>query len=123
MSFFNKLIKPSSVKRFTNINEIGQGSYGKVFKSFDFKLNTNVALKVFNSKNYVFYSQEIKALNLIKEKNPDEKFNCVKILDVGFYKNNPCIVMESLGDNLYTVITQNNRKLPIEKVTKLLKTF
>ena len=51
LSFFTKLITQNSFKRFTIVNEIGRGSYGKVLKYFDSKLNKQVALKVFKSKN------------------------------------------------------------------------
>ena len=55
------------------------------------------------------------ALNMIRENDPEDKFNCVKILDVGFYKSSPCIVMELLCVNLNIVITQNNEKFPVKK--------
>ena len=59
------------------------------------------------------------ALNMIRENDPEDKFNCVKILDVGFYKSSPCIVMALLCDNLYTVINEINNKFPVEKITKV----
>jgi serine/threonine protein kinase len=60
--------------RYTKINEIGKGKYGKVFKGKDNKTNNNVAIKVFiylsNTSN-----NEIKILSLLNHKN------IVKILD------------------------------------------
>jgi len=69
--------------RYELIEYLGKGSYGQVFKVYDHKKKDMLALKIIkNKKRYYNQAQiEIKILLGIRENDPENLSNIVKIKD------------------------------------------
>lgn len=75
--------------RYELIEYLGKGSYGQVFKVFDHKKKEMLALKIIkNKKRYYNQAQiEIKILLAIRENDPENISNIVKIKDFLRFRN------------------------------------
>ena len=78
---------------------LGTGSFGKVFKVLDHKLQTELALKVVRNqaKFEELGRNEIKLLSLIKDKT----HRIVSIREFFHFRNHVCMTFELLGPSLY----------------------
>ncbi len=65
--------------RYEILDELGEGSFGQVFKCFDHKRKVQMAVKVVkDNEKYTKQARiEIKILNYIKVKDPLSSKNCV----------------------------------------------
>eukprot|EP00752_Nemacystus_decipiens_P008426 g7530.t1 len=85
---------------------IGKGSFGKVYKAWDTQDNIYVALKVIKSKRpFTMQAKvEVNILELLRERDPEGKYNCARMLDQFMSHNHQCLVFEILSFNLYELL-------------------
>ncbi|CAN0097805.1 unnamed protein product [Ectocarpus sp. 4 AP-2014] len=85
---------------------IGKGSFGKVYKAWDSKDKVYVALKVIKSKRpFTMQAKvEVNILMLLRERDPEGKYNCARMLDEFMSHNHQCLVFEILSFNLYELL-------------------
>lgn len=87
-------------------HKMGKGSFGQVVSAYDRTLQTDVAIKIIKSKHAftVQAKTEIRLLNLTMEKDPNDDYNIVRLLDTFVYRKHQCLVFEMLSYNLYELI-------------------
>ncbi|CAM9288628.1 unnamed protein product, partial [Scytosiphon promiscuus] len=92
--------------RYSVRETIGKGSFGKVYKAWDTKDNIYVALKVIKSKRpFTMQAKvEVNILELLRERDPEGKYNCARMLDQFMSHNHQCLVFEILSFNLYELL-------------------
>jgi len=92
---------------------VDKGSFGSVFKAFDMKLGgKEVALKISRNgtTDYQNAQTEIRILDRIRQKDPLQKFQIVRMLDSFSFRRHMVIVFEFLGENLYSYIKSDSFK-------------
>jgi len=89
---------------------IGKGSFGQVFKCFDHKFQTVVALKILRNKKRLHKQGLIEAglLEKLKNHDPEDKKNVVKIIESITFRKHLILTFEMLSMNLYEFIKMNN---------------
>ena len=89
--------------RYEILELIGKGTFGQVYKCYDYKREIFVAIKILrkNSKIRKQGEQEIKNLESINEKDLDDSKCLVKMLQCFEYRSHLCISFELLSINLY----------------------
>ena len=83
---------------------VDKGAFGQVVKCFDMREGgKEVAVKISRNKKFdVDNAQvEVKILEALKSKDPQDRFGCVKILDNFHFRRHMVLVFEFLGTNLY----------------------
>lgn len=91
---------------------LGKGSFGQVVKVFDHKRKEQCALKIVRNRKR-FHQQamvEVKILKHLRDNDPEENYNIVKIRDSFLFRKHVCITFELLSMNLYEFIKNNNFK-------------
>lgn len=101
---------PFANGRFVIKKLLGQGTFGKVVKAFDYKTNSYVAIKIIKSiKKYREASKiELRVLTMLKKHDPDNKFQCIHLRECFDYRNHICIVTDLLKISLYDFMEKNN---------------
>lgn len=89
--------------RYEIIAKLGSGSFGQVLKCFDHKHNELVAVKMIRNKKKFYHqaSVEVKVLQTLKDKDPKDMHNIVKMKNYFVFRKHVCIVFELLSINLY----------------------
>lgn len=92
---------------------IGKGTFSKVFAALDLQTENWVAVKVVrNAEKYQLAAKvELHILNMILENDPEERSNCIHLLDQFVFHGHPCFVFDLLGRNLYSFL-HSNRYMP-----------
>jgi len=96
-------IGDSIAYRYEVIEQLGRGSFGKVFKVFDHKKKEMVALKIIKSQ-MKFIKQarvEVDILEAALIKDPKQKCNIVRMKGSFVFRGHSCITFEVLHKNLY----------------------
>ncbi|MBW0494834.1 hypothetical protein O181_034549 [Austropuccinia psidii MF-1] len=102
--------------RYQVIKLLGQGTFGKVVQATDLHSpidccgrRKEVAVKVIRAvQKYRDASKiEIKVLNLLRERDPDNVNKCIHLLDVFDYCNHICIVTELLSLSVFDFLKEN----------------
>lgn len=95
--------------RYEIISTLGQGSFGQVVKVLDHKTKKHLALKIIRNKKKFEYQAniEIKVLNDIKENDPKDKSNIIKIINHFTFRKHICLTFELYSINLYELIKNN----------------
>jgi len=96
--------------RYEVMSPLGKGSFGQVVKTYDFKTNGNVALKMVRNKKRFHHQAlvEVKILEHIRERDVESTSNVVHMCDYFYFRNHLCITFELLSINLYEFIKNNN---------------
>ncbi|CAD8088495.1 unnamed protein product [Paramecium primaurelia] len=103
------------------INLIGQGSFGQVFQVLDHKTQKTFALKIIRNQEKLKKQAQVEAnlLMMIKEKDPLNKSNIVRIEEQFNFRGHQCIVFEKLENNLFELLKQQKfRGLDYETLRK-----
>ena len=98
--------------RYELIEFLGKGTFGQVYKCFDYKREILVAVKILK-KNHKIRRQgenEIKNLEMINEKDFDDNKCLVRMLQCFEFRNHLCISFELLSINLYHFLKKNHFK-------------
>lgn len=92
--------------RYEVIGSLGKGSFGQVVKGFDRLTGEYVAVKIIKNKT-PFYNQaliEIRLLQHMNSKDPDDQYKLVRLKDHFKFRNHLCLVFELLSYNLYDLL-------------------
>lgn len=85
---------------------LGQGMFANVVSAVDKDKDRQVAIKIARN-NDIMYRNGLKEIAMLKEiskADPDNQYNCVKILRYFMHKGHLCIVLESLTMDLRCVL-------------------
>ena len=96
--------------RYEVISLLGQGSFGQVLKCYDHKHKEKWALKIIRNKKK-FHDQglvEVKVLEALKENDPNDDKNIIRIKNNFVFRNHIWISFELLSINMYDLIKENN---------------
>ena len=96
--------------RYEILDLLGKGSFGQVCECFDHKKKEKVALKVIKNKPKFHHqaSVEIKVLHRLRECDPDNCKNIVRMKNFFSFRNHICISFELISLNLYDFLRLNN---------------
>ncbi|KAH7106580.1 kinase-like domain-containing protein [Auriculariales sp. MPI-PUGE-AT-0066] len=96
-------------KRYRTVKMLGQGTFGKVVEAFDTKTNNAVAIKIIRAvPKYRDASKiEIRVVQKLKERDPENKHKCVHLLNWFDHRNHICLVFELLGMCVYDFLKDN----------------
>jgi dual specificity tyrosine-phosphorylation-regulated kinase 2/3/4 len=108
--------------RYEILANLGQGSFGKVYKAFDHKEKKKIALKIIrNKKKFEFQANvEIKILQDIKKHDTKDKSNIIKLLNNFKFRNHIWLTFDLYSINLYELIKSNDHKgFPLDIVRRI----
>lgn len=96
--------------RYEVLDFLGKGSFGQALKCYDYKTNQFVALKIIRNKKRFHHQAgvELKILSYLKEHDPDDVNNIIRIKDYAIFRKHLIIGFELLNINLYEFIKNNN---------------
>ena len=95
--------------RYEVVKVLGSGSFGQVLLVKDHKTKQSLALKVIRNKAR-FHQQaavEVEVLKLMTEKDCNEQYSVVHIVEHFVFRKHMCIVFELLYMNLYELLKTN----------------
>jgi serine/threonine protein kinase len=92
------------------LNEIGQGSFGTVYRAFDTKLGRIVAIKIPRSESFADSEEEIRFLREARSAGQLDHPGIVKVLDAGFCQDTHYIVSDYFAG---TSLADRIRKRPM----------
>jgi serine/threonine-protein kinase SRPK3 len=114
--------------RYKIINKLGWGHFSTVWLALDTTYNTKVALKIVKSASHYTEAarDEVTLCKQISAGDPRGEYNCVKLLDsfdhTGPHGRHVCMVFETMGDNLLTLIRMyDHRGVKIDVVRNLAR--
>ena len=96
--------------RYEILGIVGKGSFGQVVKAYDHREGRQVAIKIIRNKAR-FHKQamvETKVLSHLRDFDPRDETNTIKMLDHFAFRNHLCIVFELLSVNLYEFMKSNS---------------
>ncbi|WFD29080.1 dual-specificity kinase [Malassezia sp. CBS 17886] len=88
---------------------LGQGTFGKVVNCYDRKLRRRVAIKVIRAvQKYRDASQiEIRVLRCLRQHDPANEYQCVRLIETFDYRNHVCIVSDLLDRSVFDFLKDN----------------
>lgn len=91
---------------------MGSGSFGQAVKCFDHKKKEHVAIKIIkNSKKFEYQAQvEVKILAHLRDHDPYDKNNIIRMKEVVKFRNHLCVSFELLSINLYDFLKAGDFK-------------
>ena len=107
---YNVIIGDHISYRFEIIDFLGKGSFGQALKCFDHKRKNFIALKIIRNKKKFQYqaSVEVKILRHLRENDPNDENNIIRLKDSFIFRKHICITFELLSINLYEFIKSND---------------
>lgn len=96
--------------RYEVLEPLGKGSFGQAVKCYDYKTNQFVAVKIIRNKKRFHHQAgvELKILQYLKENDPDDVHNIIRMKDYAVFRKHLIISFELLSINLYEFIKNNN---------------
>lgn len=96
--------------RFEILEFLGKGSFGQAIKCFDHKTKEHIAIKLIRNKKRFQHQAgvELKILMHLKQYDPDDAFNIIRIKDYVVFRKHLVISFELFSINLYEFIKNNN---------------
>lgn len=96
--------------RYEVIDVLGKGSFGQAIKCYDYKKNCYIALKIIRNKKRFHHQAavEVRVLQHLKDNDPEDQNNIVRMVDYFVFRKHLCITFELLSINLYEFIKNNN---------------
>eukprot|EP00347_Sterkiella_histriomuscorum_P012560 403368100 len=96
--------------RYEVIKRLGKGSFGQVFKCYDHMKKEFAAVKILRNKKRLFKQGliEIKLLEQLRDGDPEDKKNIIRIKESFVFRKHLIISFEMLSINLYEFIKMNN---------------
>lgn len=96
-------------RRYRTVRLLGQGTFGKVVEALDTHTNNRVAVKIIRAiPKYRDASKiEIRVLQKLKDKDPQNRHNCIHLLHWFDHRNHVCLVSELLGMCVYDFLKEN----------------
>ena len=105
--------------RYEQIRLLGQGSFGQVIEWYDHKKKEKCALKIIRNRKK-FHDQalvEVKVLKTLRENDPNDEKNVIRIFRHFTFRNHICITTELLSINMYELVKDHNFEgFPMETV-------
>ncbi|OMJ96082.1 hypothetical protein SteCoe_467 [Stentor coeruleus] len=98
--------------RYEILGLLGKGSFGQVCECYDHKNKEKIALKIIKNKPK-FHQQatiEAKILHKLRERDPDDSKNIIKMKNYFSFRNHICITFELISINLYEFLRLNSFK-------------
>lgn len=89
---------------------LGRGAFGVCLKCLDHKTQEHVAVKILKNRKKLHTQGkiEIKILEKLRDEDPADEKNVVRIKDSFTFRNHVHIVFELLSMNLYQFIKNND---------------
>ena len=96
--------------RYEIVKLLGRGSFGQVYRCVDHMRKEVVALKILRNKKRLHKQGlvEVRILERLRDKDPEDKKNCVRIKESFVFRQHLILVFELLSLNLYEFIKMNN---------------
>jgi serine/threonine protein kinase len=106
---YNVVVGDHIAFRFEIIDFLGKGSFGQALKWFDHKRKNFIALKIIRNKKKFQYqaSVEVKILRHLRENDPNDENNIIRLKDSFIFRKHIWITFELLSINLYEFIKSN----------------
>nr|CDS32890.2 serine:threonine protein kinase doa [Hymenolepis microstoma] len=96
--------------RYEILKTLGEGTFGKVVECIDHHSDSRIALKII--KNVDKYREaamlEINVLNFLRERDPNDEYLCVRLLDWFDYFGHICLAFDILGLSVFDFLKENN---------------
>ncbi|CAL8294122.1 unnamed protein product [Arctogadus glacialis] len=105
---YKMVINDHIAYRYEVLEEIGQGSFGRVFKCRDHKTKQLVAMKVIANKKRVAVEAmaEVEILELLQKNDEDGLANVVHMKEYFQFRDHLCITFDLMGKTLLEVLKQ-----------------
>ncbi|PWN42491.1 kinase-like protein [Ceraceosorus guamensis] len=96
-------------ERYKIMQQLGQGTFGKVVECWDRREQKFVAIKIIRAiQKYRDASQiEIRVLKLLRQQDPKNENKCIHLIETFSYLNHVCIVSELLGQSVFDFLKEN----------------
>lgn len=96
--------------RYEILSLLGRGSFGQVCECFDHKKKEKVAVKVIKNKPKFHHQAvvEIRVLQTMRENDPEDKKNIIRMKNYFLFRNHVCITFELVSVNLYEFLRLNH---------------
>jgi dual specificity tyrosine-phosphorylation-regulated kinase 2/3/4 len=107
---YKVVIKDHIGYRFEVLEPLGKGSFGQALKCFDHQKKEFVALKIIRNKKKFQHQAgvEVKILKHLRDRDPNDDNNIIRIKDYIVFRKHLCISFELLSIDLYEFIKNNN---------------
>ncbi|KAJ1653449.1 serine threonine protein kinase CMGC group [Dispira simplex] len=107
--YYNVTPGQDFTKRFKIIQLLGQGTFGRVAECYDRTTHRRCAVKIIRSlsKYRDAARGEIRILQHIREKDPENKFRCIQLRDTFEYRSHICMVFDLLGMSMFDFLKSN----------------
>uniref|UniRef100_A0A8C5BCY4 dual-specificity kinase n=1 Tax=Gadus morhua TaxID=8049 RepID=A0A8C5BCY4_GADMO len=105
---YKMVINDHIAYRYEVLEEIGQGSFGRVLKCRDHKTKQLVAMKVIANKKRVAVEAmaEVEILELLQKNEKHDVANVVHMKEHFHFRNHLCITFDLMGKNLFEVMNE-----------------
>ncbi|CAG9325996.1 unnamed protein product [Blepharisma stoltei] len=107
---FDVIIGDHVKYRYEILEYLGSGTFGRVLKCFDHKLDEPVAIKIMkkNPKHQKQGESEAKFLEILQRADPEDSKNIIRMKERFMFRGYFCIVTELFSINLYQFLRKNS---------------
>lgn len=107
---YKVILQDQLAYRFEILERLGAGSFGQAYKWLDHKTGEEVAVKIIKNDESFQYQAgvEVKILTHLRDKDPYDKNNIIRLIEVFTFRQHLWVVFELLSINLYDFLKQGN---------------